>query len=128
MSRKSIWAVVAGFLLLLVLCVVADSLLRAICPAGFGPSGQLQSWGAGIATIVYSAAFSAASSYLTARLAGSRPVTHAMFLGGLLLLLTLVELARSWHLAPVWFNLCFLGMILPSAWLGGLARARQVGI
>ena len=47
-------------------------------------------------------------------------------LGGIVLLVVLVELARSWHLAPVWFNLCFLGMILPSAWLGGVARARQV--
>jgi hypothetical protein len=128
MKRKSIWALIAGFLLLTVLSIGADILLRAFFPKAFGPSGVVQSWFAAIATISYAAAFGALSSYLTARLAGGRPVMHAMVLGGIVLFVVAAELAGSWHSAPVWFNLCFLAIILPSAFLGGFVRARQVGI
>jgi hypothetical protein len=126
MIRKSIWAVIAGLLLITVLSVGADSLVRTLFPAAFGPAGQVQSRVAGMATILYAAAFGAFGSYLTARLAGARPIMHAMIVGGIVLLIVLIELARSWQLAPLWFNLGFVAMILPSAWLGGLMRARQV--
>ena len=128
MTRKSIWALIAGFLLLMVLSIGADILLRAFFPKAFSPSGAVQSWFAAITTICYAAAFGALSSYLTARLAGGRPVMHAMVLGGVVLLVVVAELAGSWHSAPAWFNLCFLAIILPSAYLGGFIRARQVGV
>jgi hypothetical protein len=53
---------------------------------------------------------------------------HAMVLGGIVFLFALGGFAGSWQRAPAWFNLSFLGMIFPSAWLGGFLRARQLGV
>jgi uncharacterized membrane protein len=129
MKRKSIWAVIAGLLLLSVLTTGADILLRAFFPKAFGTSGVVESWFAAIATITYAAVFNVLSSYLTARLAGSRPMMHAIILGGVVFVISVLgELAGSWQSAPAWFNLGFLAMILPSVWLGGFVRARQLAV
>jgi len=119
MIRKCIWPVVAGFLLLAALSVGADILLRGFFQMTFRPSEAAQGALASVVTIVYAAGFGVLSSYLTARLAGSRPVMHAMALGGVVFLFTLGGLVGSWQKAPTWFNLVFLGMIFPSAGLGG---------
>jgi hypothetical protein len=111
-----------------VLSVGADILLRGFFPKTFGPSEVVQGALASVVTIVYAATFGMLSSYLTARLASSRPVMHAMVLGGIVFLFALGGFAGSWQRAPAWFNLSFLGMIFPSAWLGGFLRARQLGV
>jgi hypothetical protein len=123
MIRKSIWAVLAGFLLLMALSISADFLLWALFPETFGHSGANLTWLASMVTILYGAASCVAGGYLTARLSGSRPVMHAAVLGGVMLLCGLVGLVGS--RAPVWFNLGFLAMILPSVWAGALVRTRR---
>jgi hypothetical protein len=126
MIRKSIWPVLAGLLLLAVLSVGADILLRGFFPKAFGPSEAAQGTLASVVTILYAAGFAVLSSYLTARLAGSRPVMYALVLGGIVFLFALGGLIGSWQRAPAWFNVGFLAMIFPSAWLGGFLRARQL--
>jgi hypothetical protein len=128
MTRKNIWAVVAGFLLLAALSAGADILLRGLFPKTFGPSEVVQGTLASVVTIVYAATFGVLSGYLTAQLASSRPVLHAMVLGGVVFLFALGGLAGSWQKAPTWFNLGFLGMIFPSAWLGAFLRVRQLAV
>ena len=126
MSRKSVWPIIAGFLLLAVLSVGADMILRGFFPRAFGPSEAPLGALASTVTILYASAFGVLSSYLTARLAPSRPVTHALALGGIVFLLALGGLVGSWHRAPAWFDIGFLAMVFASAWLGGIIRARQL--
>src|SRR5258708_6345107 len=126
MSRKSAWPVIAGFLLLAVLSIAADMILRGFFPKAFGPSNAPQGAIASVVTILYAAGFGVLSSYVTARLAGSRPVMHALALGGILFLFALGGLVGEWQRAPTWFNVGFLAMIFPSAWLGGILRVRQL--
>jgi hypothetical protein len=128
MIRKSVWPIIAGFLLLAALSVSADILLRSLLPRTFGPSVAPQGAIASVFTIFYAGGFGVLSSYLTARLAGSRPVIHALALGGIVFLLALGGLVGSWQRAPAWFNLGFLGVIFPSAWLGGFLRMRQLEV
>ena len=126
MSRKSVWPIIAGFLLLAALSVGADMILRGLFPKAFGPSEAPQNAPASVVTIFYAGAFGVLGSYLTARLAPSRPVMHALALGGIVFLFTLGGVVGSWHRAPAWFNFSFLAMVFPSAWLGGVMRARQL--
>src|SRR5882762_7730747 len=95
MTRKSIWAVLAGFLLLMALSISAELLLRASFPETFGHSGANLTWFAAIATVVYGAVSAIVGGYLTARLAGSRPMAHAAVLGGVVILFALVGLVGS---------------------------------
>jgi len=128
MIRKSVWPVIAGFLLLAALSVGADILLRNLFPRTFGPSEAPQGAIASVVTIFYAGGFGVLSGYLTARLAGSRPVMHALALGGIVFLFALGGLVGSWQRAPAWFNLGFLGTVFPSAWFGGFLRVRQLGV
>lgn len=116
----------SGFLLVVVLSAFADVFMRMFFPEAFSPGGALQSSLGGIATIVYSAVFGVLGCYLTARLAGSRPMLHAMALGAVAFLINLAGFIGSWCASPVWYSLGFLAMILPAAWLGGFLRLRQL--
>ena len=126
MSRKSVWPIIAGFLLLAVLSVGADMILRGCFPKAFGPSEAPMGALASVVTIFYASAFGVLSSYLTAALAPNRPVTHALALGAIVFLFALGGLISSWHRAPAWFNFGFLVVVFASAWLGGVIRARQL--
>jgi hypothetical protein len=123
MTRKSIWPVLGGFLLLMAVSACADFLLRALFPETFGHSGANLTWLAAVVTILYGAAAGVAGGYLTARLAGNRPVMHAAVLGVVVLLFALVGLVGS--RAPVWYNLSYLVMIVPSVCSGGFLRTRS---
>jgi hypothetical protein len=103
--------------------VSADFLLRALFPETFGHSGANLTWLAATVTFVYGAASGVAGGYLTARLASNRPVMHAAVLGGVVLLFALVGLVGS--RAPVWFNVSYLAMILPSVCAGAFLRTRR---
>jgi hypothetical protein len=113
-------------LLLTVLSVGADLILRGFFPRAFGPSEAPLGALASLVTIFYASAFGVLSSYFTATLAPSRPVMHALALGGIVFLFALGGLVGSWHRAPAWFNVGFLVVVFASAWLGGIIRARQL--
>jgi hypothetical protein len=61
--------------------------------------------------------------YLTARLAPSHPLTHALILGVIGLVLGIAGVAASWNagpeLGPKWYAIALVITALPSAWLGG---------
>lgn len=76
---KSIWAVFAGFLFIVVVSIAADTLLKL---AGILPWDHLfVSTGLILFVLFYRAVFSLAGCYLTAKLAPSKPMNHAIILG-----------------------------------------------
>src|SRR5271163_2358364 len=83
MSWKSVWPIIAGFLMLAVLSVGADMILRGFFPKAFGLSEAPLGVLASAVTLFYASAFGVLSSYLTATLAPSRPVLHALALGSI---------------------------------------------
>lgn len=115
---KSVWAVVAGVLFIVVVTTLVDVLLHVlhIYPA----NGKLTDALALLATL-YRIVISVAGAYLTARLAPNRPMQHALILGWVGVVLGLIGLIATWNmeLGPRWYPIALVVLALPQCWLGG---------
>ena len=129
-SLRSVGAVFAGLALNAGLSLGLDAALRG---AGvLPPLGQPMSDALHLLPFGYRLLVSVACFYVTARLAPSRPLQHALALAGIALALTLATTVAAWSAAsavePKWFQVATLLSILPATWLGArLARASRVG-
>jgi NAD(P)-dependent dehydrogenase (short-subunit alcohol dehydrogenase family) len=100
---RSIGAVLAGLIAIVVLSIATDMALRA---AGlFPPLGQLMSGGLFLLATAYRTAYGVLGGYLTARLAqstgkGNRPVAHAVALGVVGLVVGLAGALSTWNKGP----------------------------
>ena len=123
---RSIVAVVVGFLLIGALSFGTDAAVRAALPNAYDAAGRTNSVPLLLAVIVYVGVYAVAGCYLTARLAPSRPMRHAMILGLLGLAFNVAGTVRMWDTAPAWFHVVSLALVLPFAWLGGRLREREL--
>ncbi len=73
----------------------------------------------------YRFVYDVAGCYLTARLASSRPMWHALVLGSIGLGLSLVGAIAMWGAGPAWYGLGLAASALPCAWLGGRLAQRR---
>lgn len=117
-TLKSIGAVIAGFAVLTVLSIITDSVLQKTGVMKTEPFDENPVWL--IALIVaYRTIFNIMGFYLTARLAPSKPMKHAIILGTICFALTIVGAIVMWHLPPHWYPISLAVLTLPAAWLGG---------
>jgi hypothetical protein len=121
---KSIWAVVAGFLTTVVLSILTDQILQktGIMKIPFDSNSNIF---IGF-VILYRTVFGLLGSYITAALAPNRPMRHVMigaFIG--LFIATLGTIAQ-WDVPPHWYPISLIILALPTAWLGGTLRTRQI--
>lgn len=123
---RSILAVLAGFCATVALSFGADWALRTAVPQAFEPAGNTRDPAMLLTVLVYLILFAVVGCFVAARLAPRRPMRHALVLGVLSLLLTLVPTVMFWHATPAWYHLGVLAAILPAAWLGGHLRERQL--
>jgi hypothetical protein len=65
--------------------------------------------------------------YVTARLAPSKPLAHALVLGGIGVVLSVLGAIAMWGAGPAWYSLTIIAIAPPCAWLGGILRLRQLG-
>jgi hypothetical protein len=125
---RSAGALFAGLIVDFVLSLGTDVVLHA--------SGVFPPWGQTMADSLFALAFgyrlvfNAASGYVTARLAPDRPLGHALALGCVGLVLSLVgvvlTLTKGPELGPLWYPIAIAASALPCAWVGGrLFVARQ---
>lgn len=122
---RSIGAVVVGFLVIGALAGGTTAALPGLLPAMFGPGGRVDSVALLLAMQAYVVLFATFGCWLTARLAPSRPMLHALVLGGLGLAFNVWGSVASWDLYPTWYHALGLSLTLPAAWLGGWIRERQ---
>jgi hypothetical protein len=123
-TLKSIGAVVAGFIFIVVTHISTDAILEN---AGVLPKGNLFV-GTGLILIVlgYRAVFSLAGCYITARLAPQKPMQHALILGAIGFVLSSIGAIVGADLGPGWYAWTLAVISLPIAWLGGkLYEARS---
>jgi hypothetical protein len=119
MNRKSIWAVVAGALFIIVATTLVDIALHA---AGvFPPWDQPIDDGLALLATSYRIVISVIGAWLTARLAPGKPMKHAMILGYVGVILGLIGLAVSWNagLGPRWYPIALVVLAIPQCWAGG---------
>jgi hypothetical protein len=119
---RSAGAVLAGLIAIFAVTTATDVIMHqsgVFPPAGAPPMSSalfLLAFG-------YRFVFDVAGCYLTARLAPSRPMQHALVLGGIGLVLSIAGAAAMWDAGPAWYPIGLAASALPCAWLGGrLAR------
>ena len=118
---RSIWAVVAGFLVILVLSTALDAIMHVT--GVFPPSGQAMSDGLFAWATTYRIIVSIFGCYVTARLAPNRPMMHALWLGALGVVVSAIGAIATWNkgpeFGPRWYPIVLLLVSFPCAWVGG---------
>ncbi len=115
---KSIGAIIAGMIAGASLAILSDYIMAA---TGLMHMERFKDTPSHIVLIVilYRFVFNTAGCYLTARLAPSKPMLHALALGIIGLLLSLIGIFFMWDQATPFYNIAIMLISLPSAWLGG---------
>ena len=117
---RSVGAVAAGLLTIAVLCVLTDALLVAVHllpPPDAHRPYTLAFLGV---VIVYCAAYTLVGGYVTARLAPTRPVAHAVVLGILGMALSTLGTMNSWQIGNGWNAITLVAEGIPLCWIGAL--------
>ncbi len=127
---RSIGALLAGMFAGVILSLGTDIVLHAI--GVFPPWGQSMVGFEGplLLATIYRTVYGVASSYLAARLAPDRPMLHAMILGIVGLVASLVGAVVTWNKGPAfgphWYPVALVVLALPQSWAGGKLRVMQL--
>jgi hypothetical protein len=124
---QSVGAVLVGWVTVVVLSLATDHVFQVakVYPGWGQPVFALK---LNLLALSYRCAYSMLGSYLAAKLAPRHPMRHAMTLGviGFLLSLLGAVTAIQNHFGPAWYPLTLAATAIPCAWLGGrLARPRR---
>jgi uncharacterized membrane protein YfcA len=116
---KSIGAVVAGLVVLVVLTTIVDKTLEyfEVIPKDTLPRNGSELLIVGV--LVYQGIFSVIGCYLAARLAPAYPLRHALALGVVGVVFSTLGSIAMKDAQPVWYSIILVVMSLPLAWLGG---------
>ena len=125
---RSIGAVLVGILVSVALSLVTDLVLRRV--GFFPPLGQPAGSGSLLAATAYRTVYGIIGSYITARLAPARPMLHALVLGFLVFVVSIIGAMAAWNriaeFGPTWYPVALVVLALPTAWVGGKVREMQV--
>jgi hypothetical protein len=126
---RSILAVAAGMLLIIVLSIGVDLILHA---AGVLPAlGEPTSDGLLLLATAYRTVITVGGGYLTARLAPRRPMRHALALGVVGLVLGTIGVVATWNAGPAfeqkWYPIALTVLAVPCSWVGGALHERRRG-
>jgi hypothetical protein len=118
---KSIGAVLAGLLLIVILSSAVDVVLHAT--GVFPPWGQPMSDALFALATGYRIVISVGGCWVAARLAPNRPMQHALVLGAIGFVISAigaaVTIGRGPEFGPAWYPLVLVAVSMPCAWLGG---------
>ena len=117
----SVRAVFVGFLVVAIVSTLVDVVLHAV--GVYPPWGEPIGDGLSLLAVTYRVVITVVAGYLTARLAPSRPVRHAVVLGLLGIAAATAGAAATWNvepaLGPHWYPLALIATALPCTWIGG---------
>lgn len=125
MILRSIWAVLAGVLFIVVVTTMVDVALHLAHV--YPPLGQPMNDALAALATGYRIVIGVGGAWLTARLAPERPMRHAMILGYVGVVLGLVGVVATWNLGlgPRWYPIALVVLAIPQCWLGGKLYERQ---
>jgi hypothetical protein len=114
---RSLGAVAAGYI------VFATSAVLLFQLSGQAPH-EAASSGFKIGSIIWGAVFALIAGWMTGRVAGRRPATHAAVLAALIALGATVSLVAR-PSGAIWSQVGALAVMAPCTWLGGLLSRRR---
>ena len=123
---RSVWAIVAGFLAVVVLSIGTDVLLHKL--GIFPPLGQRMADRLFVWATIYRTIYGIIGSYTTARLAPYRPMWHAMLGAVFGMIIGSAGAVATWNkdLGPHWYPIALVVTGIPCAWIGGKIREMQL--
>jgi hypothetical protein len=117
---RSVGAVVAALVANVLLSLGVDQLLHSL--GVYPPWGQPMADSLFLVATAYRALFGVLSGYIAARLAPDRPMRHALALGVVGVILSLVGLIATWNAGPAfgakWYPIALVVLAIPCAWAG----------
>jgi hypothetical protein len=117
---KRIGSVLAGFFLIALLGFLTDTILQqaGILPI---PSEQKFETRHALLALSYHLVFVVIGCFIAARIAPDHPVAHAVAIGILGVLISILGLIAiiTQDLAPAWYGWALVMFAIPSAWVGG---------
>jgi hypothetical protein len=123
---RSTGAVLLGLVLIFVLSLGIDQVLHSL--GVYPPWGEpMRDPSLNLLALSYRIVIAILGCYVTARVAPRHPMRHAMILGCIGVVLSLVGVlgAMRMDLGPLWYPMALVLTSLPCAWVGGaLCRAR----
>ncbi len=127
MKKRSIWAVVAGVLFIIVVTTLVDVVLHVTHV--FPPMNQPINDALALLATSYRIVISVGGAWLTARLAPEEPMKHAMILGYVGTVLGLAGVVTTWNLGlgPRWYPISLAVLAIPQCWAGGRIYELQAG-
>jgi hypothetical protein len=119
MSGKSIWAIAAGVIFIVVMSTLADAVFHAI--GVYPPWNEPIDDKLALLATSYRTAISVAGAWLTARLAPSDPMKHALILGVVGTIMGTMGVIATWNMGmgPRWYPIALAVLAIPQCWLGG---------
>jgi hypothetical protein len=125
MNGRSAWAILAGFLVAVVVTTLIDVVLHVV--GVFPPLKEPLTDGLALVASSYRVVIGIACAWLTARLAPRDPMRHVMILGGLGSVAALIGVVATWNLGlgPRWYPISLVVLALPQSWVGGRLFERQ---
>ena len=119
MNKKSIWAVVAGVLVIIIVTTLVDIVLHTV--GVFRPIEEPINDALALLATSYRIVIGVGGAWLTARLAPVKPMKHAMILGFVGVVLGLVGVVATWNkgLGPRWYPISLAVLAIPQCWAGG---------
>ena len=127
MNKRSIWAVIAGVLVIIIVTTLVDIILHAT--GVFPPIDQPINNALALLATSYRIVISVGGAWLTARLAPEKPVKHAIILGCVGVVLGLMGVVATWNLSlgPRWYPISLVVLAIPQCWVGGKIYETQSG-
>jgi hypothetical protein len=125
MKLRSVGAVVAGILFIVVVTTLVDEVLHIV--GVYAPWGQALDHGDSAIALSYRLVIGILGGWLTARLAPRNPIRHVVTLGLIGTAMAALGLMVTWNLdlGPHWYPISLVVTGLPLSWLGGKLYERR---
>ena len=125
---NSFVSVCLGLLATVALSIGTDAAMHAT--GVFPQLGTPMSNGLFALATAYRIVYGIVGGFITARLAKTNPMKHALVLGGIGTLLSILGAVASWNagpeFGPKWYPVLLIFIALPSCWLGGKLSRRSL--
>src|SRR5687768_14759344 len=123
---RSVWAVLAGFILIGVLGFGTDAIMHAMSPWAYNDKGGTSNVPILLVSMLYSAVYGLVGCYLTARLAPHSPMKHSLALGAIGIFAAGAANMVLWGHVPAWWSITNVLLVMPLAWFAGSLREKEI--